>query len=127
MILQICIALFGLSALAGSMFGSPAVRRWAPIVGLMGQPFWLASTIHAEQWGMVALCSCYTLVYLWGTLRAFHPVEVEVSPGAELDRSMEELLKRIHYASVDTPVTRDRCVTGEPAMLVLPVIQGADR
>ena len=30
-------------------------KRWGFIVGIFGQPFWLYSTIKAEQWGIVAL------------------------------------------------------------------------
>ncbi len=35
-------------------------KRWGFIVGILGQPFWLYSTIKAEQWGIVALTIFYT-------------------------------------------------------------------
>jgi len=61
---QLLIALFGLTALTLALGSSPRGRKWAPVIGLAGQPFWFMATIPTEQWGMVALCVAYTLVYL---------------------------------------------------------------
>ncbi len=64
MIAQIAIGVFGLFAIAFAMAGDPNYRRFAPLLGLLTQPFWFYATISAEQWGMVFLCICYTVV--WG-------------------------------------------------------------
>lgn len=39
--------------------------RWGHICGLASQPFWIYTTIQAEQWGMLALSLFYA--YCWGT------------------------------------------------------------
>ena len=41
-------------------------KRWGFIVGIFGQPFWLYSTIKAEQWGIVALTIFYTYSFAQG-------------------------------------------------------------
>lgn len=67
---QYFIALFGLSAVYMSMVSeSVHARKWAPVVGLAGQPFWLYATGTAQQWGMFALSCAYTVIYLKGAWR----------------------------------------------------------
>lgn len=69
---QILLAIFGLGAVYMSMVSTkPRHRRWAPVVGLAGQPFWLIATISAHQWGMVAVCCCYTALYARGAWMAW--------------------------------------------------------
>lgn len=63
MLAQAGIALFGLSAVWLSQDPRHGVRRWAPIMGMLGQPFWFYTTITAEQWGIAILCGFYT--YSW--------------------------------------------------------------
>jgi hypothetical protein len=63
-IIQFCVAVIGLASIYAALHTSVAVRKFAPILGLVGQPFWFYVTITAEQWGMVALCLAYTVVYL---------------------------------------------------------------
>jgi hypothetical protein len=61
---QLAIALFGLTALYLSMVrATPRAMRWAPVIGLMGQPAWLWATWSAGQFGMFGLCVAYTVVY----------------------------------------------------------------
>lgn len=70
MLAQICIALFGVTAIWLSQDAREQVRRWAPILGLAGQPFWFYSAYTAQQWGIFALCFLYT--WAWGKgLRAY--------------------------------------------------------
>jgi len=67
---QLFIATFGLAAVYMSMVSENAnARRWAPVVGLLGQPFWLYSTGSAAQWGMFALCCAYTAIYAKASIR----------------------------------------------------------
>ena len=41
-------------------------RRWAPIVGLCGQPFWLVFAVQSSAWGLLALSLAYSAVYVRG-------------------------------------------------------------
>lgn len=63
---QILIALFGLTAMYCAMGKNARLRKAAPILGLCAQPFWFMATVPTGQWGMVALCVAYTLVYIQG-------------------------------------------------------------
>lgn len=65
MIEQIVIALTGVPAVWLSQDKKPKLRRWAPILGLIGQPFWIYSSWKAQQWGIFVLCFLYT----WGWAR----------------------------------------------------------
>lgn len=66
MIVQLCLAIFGLLSITMAMGGNARLRKWAPVVGLAGQPFWFLATVPTGQWGMVVLCIAYTVVYVWG-------------------------------------------------------------
>lgn len=66
MICQIAIAIFGISAVWLSQEQSAERRKWAPVMGLLGQPFWLQQTASTHQWGMFVLCLVYTLVWARG-------------------------------------------------------------
>lgn len=63
---QLAIAVFGLTSMWMALGNSAPLRKWAPILGLVGQPFWFMATVPTQQWGMVALCVAYTLVYANG-------------------------------------------------------------
>ena len=63
---QIAIALLGVSAIWLSQDASLKRRRWASILGLLGQPFWFYSAYQAEQWGIFLLCFFYTLAWAKG-------------------------------------------------------------
>lgn len=67
--IQTAILLLG--GLAIWMTHSPGeqARRYAPIVGLVSQPFWLVETFNAAQWGMFALSVWYTAAWLRGINR----------------------------------------------------------
>lgn len=60
---QIAIVVFGLPAiwLANRM---ESWKKWGCIVGMLGQPFWIYTTIVNKQYGMLFLTFCY--VYAWG-------------------------------------------------------------
>ena len=63
---QIGIAIFGVTAVACSQSKSFLVRKWASVLGLAGQPFWIYAAWHAEQWGILALCALYTASWAHG-------------------------------------------------------------
>lgn len=64
--LQLALAFFGLTALWLAMGQSERGRRWAPIIGLAGQPFWLYYAASAGAWGMLVLSLAYSGVYVRG-------------------------------------------------------------
>jgi hypothetical protein len=65
---QLFIALFGLTSIWLAMGHNSTGRKWAPIIGLAGQPFWLAFAMSTDAWGLIVLVGAYTLVYLRGAL-----------------------------------------------------------
>lgn len=67
MLAQIGIALCGVSAVWLSQDPRLAWRRWSPVLGLLGQPFWFVETISSGQWPITALCALYT----WSWWRGF--------------------------------------------------------
>lgn len=69
MIDQLFIALFGVPAIWLSQSADPARQRWAPVFGLLGQPFWIASAIAAGQPGVLFLCLLYTIAWARGFRR----------------------------------------------------------
>ena len=64
--IQFALAIFGLSALFMAMGHNARARRWAPLVGLCGQPFWIAFAVQASAWGLLALSLAYSAVYVRG-------------------------------------------------------------
>ena len=60
---QVGIAMFGATAVFLVCQKDARVRRWGPVCGLIGQPFWVWSSIDAGQWGILALTVLYT--YSW--------------------------------------------------------------
>ena len=66
MIAQLGIATLGVAAVWLSQDPRPAVRRYACLFGLAGQPFWFYATWSSEQWGMFALCFLYSWAWFTG-------------------------------------------------------------
>lgn len=64
--IQLFITIFGLTSIWLSMGNWEPGRRWAPIVGLAGQPFWFAHALQIGGWGIFALTCAYTIVFLRG-------------------------------------------------------------
>ena len=69
MIDQIGIALTGVTAIFLTQSKSERLQRYACLFGILGQPFWIYSALHAEQWGILALTSLYTLAWAKGVWR----------------------------------------------------------
>jgi hypothetical protein len=63
---QIGIALTGVVAVAFAQSDKPTLRRWAPVFGLLGQPFWFWAAMRAEQWGVFAVSVLYALAWARG-------------------------------------------------------------
>jgi hypothetical protein len=66
MIDQIGIALTGVTAIFLTQSKHEWLRRYACLFGIAGQPFWIYSALHAEQWGVLALTALYTLAWAKG-------------------------------------------------------------
>jgi len=60
---QIAIALTGGLAIWLTQQSNEGWKKYACILGLLGQPFWFYSAYMAEQWGILALTLFYT--YSW--------------------------------------------------------------
>lgn len=66
MIDQVGIALTGVTAVFLTQSKRERWRRYACLFGMAGQPFWFASAISAQQWGVLILCSLYTVAWAKG-------------------------------------------------------------
>lgn len=73
--IQLALAFFGLSALYMAMGRNDSARRWAPVVGLCGQPFWLLFAAQTKAWGLLALSLAYSAVYIRGAWVQFRRSE----------------------------------------------------
>ncbi len=65
-LIQFALALFGLTALWLALGRNPVAQKWAPLIGLAGQPFWLWFACRSEAWGLLALSAAYSFVYVRG-------------------------------------------------------------
>jgi hypothetical protein len=63
---QLLLAFFGLTALFMATGKSEKARRWACVVGLLGQPAWLYFAMSVNAWGLFVLSLAYTAVYARG-------------------------------------------------------------
>lgn len=61
---QFLMALFGLSAMAAALSANDTARRWAPVLGLLGQPAWAYFAYQTGGWGIGLLVAAYTMVYI---------------------------------------------------------------
>jgi hypothetical protein len=65
-VIQFALALFGLTAMTMAMGRSARGRKWAPLIGLAGQPFWMVFAWQVDAWGLMALATAYSIVYARG-------------------------------------------------------------
>lgn len=63
---QSIIMITGIVAIWLTQDPLPERARWACIVGLIGQPFWIGETYAQGQYGMLALSVVYTLAWCRG-------------------------------------------------------------
>ena len=70
-LIQLGIAAFGLTALWMAMGHNVTQRKWAPVVGLVGQVFWTAFAWQTQAWGLALLVVAYTAVYVRGAVLQF--------------------------------------------------------
>jgi len=63
---QLGIAMFGITAVWLSQDKSERYRKWAPLFGLLSQPFWFYTAWINQQWGVFLLSVVYTVCWLRG-------------------------------------------------------------
>lgn len=80
MIEQILIAFTGCVAIWLVNDPRTARRKWASVFGLAGQPFWIASAVSAEQWGILVLTLVYTVSWAKGFRHAWLQPSKDVFP-----------------------------------------------
>lgn len=56
---QVVITICGFTSLYLLASQDPKIRMYAGIVGLIGEPFWLTTTLINGQYGIVVLCFVY--------------------------------------------------------------------
>lgn len=66
MIAQSIIVTCGVASVWLSQSPEVRSRRWAPIIGLAAQPFWMWETWVAGQWGIFALSFVYAIGWARG-------------------------------------------------------------
>ena len=67
------MAAFGLTAMYLAMGNHPAGRKWAPVIGLAGQPFWAYFAWQTQGWGLAVLVVAYSAVYIRGIFLQWRP------------------------------------------------------
>jgi hypothetical protein len=67
--------MFGLTSMWLAMGRNATGRKWAPIVGLCGQPAWAWFAYETKAWGIAALVALYTAVYVRGALVQWRPAK----------------------------------------------------
>lgn len=65
-LVQVAITAFGVAALVMAMSNHAGARKWAPVVGLAGQPFWVIFAVQTNAGGVLTLTVAYTFAYLLG-------------------------------------------------------------
>jgi nicotinamide riboside transporter PnuC len=70
---QTMIVVTGVLAIWLSQDALESRRKWAPILGLIGQPFWFYAAYTTEQWGIFVLCFFYTAAWAKGLYTYWKP------------------------------------------------------
>lgn len=70
--LQVLMAVTGLVAIYMATSLDPAMRRWAAVFGLLGQPAWLYVTWQHGEFGMFVVSVAYSVIWLRAGWREWH-------------------------------------------------------
>lgn len=65
---QCIIFIFGVSAIFMSQSPNRDNKKWACILGLIGQPFWFYASFISGQWGIFCMSFFYTFAWARGFL-----------------------------------------------------------
>lgn len=77
-IVQAGLAVCGIASLFMAMGHNQVRRKWAPVVGLVGQPFWLVFALSTNAWGLLVTIAAFTSVYLFGAYEHWKKPELLV-------------------------------------------------
>ncbi len=66
-IAQIGITVFGI----GSVVFLARKNKWGTVLGLLSQPFWFATAIMNDQWGIMVLNVIYSATWIYGVYNWF--------------------------------------------------------
>lgn len=80
-VVQVGLAFFGLLSVYLAQGNSERGRWLSPLVGLMGQPFWLVFAWSSGAWGLFVVSVAFTLVYLRGLWIRWTAHQLEVLAG----------------------------------------------
>jgi len=62
---QILLAALSLTAIACTQF-DVELHKYAPLFGLMSQPFWLYSSYKSKLWGIFTTSVVFTFIWAYG-------------------------------------------------------------
>ncbi len=60
-------ALLGISIALYS--DSPKTKKWSPVVGLVGQPFWVYESFMTHSWGILFVSVTYFIIWGGGIIK----------------------------------------------------------
>jgi hypothetical protein len=63
---QLGLATFGVLALLFGFHEDPDVRKWEPVIALLGQPFWFYMSVRGRMWGVFFVAVLYSLAHSYG-------------------------------------------------------------
>lgn len=63
---QYSIFICGVTAMFLANETKPERRRWAPVIGLLGQPAWYVMAAEDHRWGLFAVSFLYTAAWARG-------------------------------------------------------------
>lgn len=65
-LIQILIFITGAISVLFVNVKNKKLNKWAPVIGISGQPFWFYDTWQNEQWGIFILAIVYTIAWAIG-------------------------------------------------------------
>lgn len=67
--IQTCILILSALAIYLTQQSNSELSAYAPILGLLSQPFWFYETYHKKQWGMFILSIFITYSWILGVIK----------------------------------------------------------
>ena len=68
---QVGLTIFGLAALVLVA----KKNKWGFVIGLISQPFWIATSLINQQWGVFAVSVAYSFIWAFGIHQWFYKKE----------------------------------------------------
>lgn len=105
--IQVAFAFFGVMAVFMMYTPNERLKRWSPVVGLAGQPFWaaFAYTTQPTPWGLVFTCVVFSLAFSYGIWRMWsapkEPQFVMIANIQGIDEYGPYMLWHRHWVELD--------------------------